>query len=350
MTVSLHSPPGLKADDEVFSAAKLIAAVNTLDTLNIDTGHVFEGTNLTRSQLSAPNAKISQYQQIRAFRNISDAASDPSLPFRIGQSVHVSAYGLFGYAILCSKDYATAARFAQKYHDLAAPLIEMAFVRDADRSGWRISPLAHALVDDDFYGFLLNLHIGIYLTLHRDIFGPDFHPGFIETTCPETARFTLPQTAARRVVYGAEENVLQIPVDRLESPLGLSNEHTYQQLEVICQNELGGLQKRSGLSGKVRAYFLRSGGLGPASGRLEEVAAHFQMTSRTLRRRLQEEGHSLRGILDNVRSEVAVRYLRENQLTNEEIAHLLGFSDTASFGRAFRRWTDRGPREYRGIE
>lgn len=350
MQMSNTDQPDLKPDDEVFSATKLVAALNVLNDLNIDCAHAFTGTTLTLAQLADPNAKISRYQQIRAFRNISDAASDPALPFLIGQSVHVSAYGLFGYAILCSKDYATAASFAQKYHDLAAPLIEMEFIHSPQRTGWRIMPLPHVLVDDDFYAFLLNLHIGIFLTLHKDIFGPDFHPDTIELTSSASARFTTPDSAATRVVFGAKENTLHIPPHHVKNPLVLSNDHTYRQIEQICQNELGGLLKNSGLSGRIRSFFLGNPGRALWAGNLEDVATHFQLTSRTLRRHLKAEGNSLRSILDSVRSEVAVRYLRENRLTNEEIANILGFSDSASFGRAFRRWTDRAPREYRGIE
>lgn len=341
----------LSLTEKAFSATKLVAALNFLDRNGLDTNHVFRGVSVTRKQLEEPNAKISILQQIRAFRNISDAASDPALPFEIGRSIHVSAYGLFGYAILCSKDYATAAYFAQKYHSLAAPLIEMEFIHDADRTGWRIRPIHHSLVDNDCYAFLLNLHIGIYLTLHQDLFGPDFCPEYIEVTTGSDARFRLPKDAAfGTVVGGSNENLLPVPYSLVEAPLMLSNDNTYRHMEEICQNELSGLVDRSGLSGQIRAHFLQAPGPILSLGNLDDVADHFRMTARTLRRHLRAEGSSLSHILDSVLSEVAIRYLREDQLTNEDIANVLGFSGPASFGRAFRRWTGLPPTEYRGRE
>jgi AraC-like DNA-binding protein len=80
---------------------------------------------------------------------------------------------------------------------------------------------------------------------------------------------------------------------------------------------------------------------------LDAVARRLKIPPRTLRRRLHEEGTSYRALLDELRMQVSLRYLRETQLTVEEIAAALGFSDAAGFRRAFRRWTRRTPIAFR---
>jgi AraC-like DNA-binding protein len=71
------------------------------------------------------------------------------------------------------------------------------------------------------------------------------------------------------------------------------------------------------------------------------------MSTRTLQRRLAEEGTSFRGLLDDVRRTAAARHLRTPGLSNAEVAYVLGFSELAAFQRAFRRWYGVTPGEFR---
>ena len=71
------------------------------------------------------------------------------------------------------------------------------------------------------------------------------------------------------------------------------------------------------------------------------------MNTRTLRRRLDAEQTSYRKILAEVRMHLAINYLRKTDMTNEEVAARLGYSDAADFRHAFMRWTDRRPSEVR---
>jgi AraC-like DNA-binding protein len=67
------------------------------------------------------------------------------------------------------------------------------------------------------------------------------------------------------------------------------------------------------------------------------------MSARTLRRRLEEEGTTMQALLDDLRQELASRYLGERKLTQTEVALELGFADARAFRRAFKRWTGKTP-------
>ena len=71
------------------------------------------------------------------------------------------------------------------------------------------------------------------------------------------------------------------------------------------------------------------------------------MSARTLRRKLREEKTSFRKLVDELHMEMAIRYLRETDLTVEHISELLGFSDVANFRQAFCRWTKAAPHKFR---
>lgn len=71
------------------------------------------------------------------------------------------------------------------------------------------------------------------------------------------------------------------------------------------------------------------------------------MSPRTLRRKLLAEGTSFHEIHTAVRQQAAIELLQDPDLSLEDIAHRLGFSDSANFRHAFKKWTGRTTSEYR---
>jgi AraC-like DNA-binding protein len=66
-----------------------------------------------------------------------------------------------------------------------------------------------------------------------------------------------------------------------------------------------------------------------------------------LRLRLAKCGRTFRGLVDEIRQEMALSYLQNPDLGLVDIAYLLGFSEQSAFQRAFKRWTGHSPGEYR---
>lgn len=96
---------------------------------------------------------------------------------------------------------------------------------------------------------------------------------------------------------------------------------------------------------RVRATIAR--GLGGRRPTLASVGKELAMSSRSLQRVLQEHRTTFRTLLDDVRKERALAYLRGSKLTDAEVAFLLGFEDQSSFYRAFRAWNGRPPSAFR---
>jgi AraC-like DNA-binding protein len=84
---------------------------------------------------------------------------------------------------------------------------------------------------------------------------------------------------------------------------------------------------------------------GPAS--LGDIASRLALSERTLRRRLHALGTSYNKILQDVRSSTAQEWLRHSNLTMESIAWRLGYTETANFRHAFKRWTGQSPQAFR---
>ena len=79
------------------------------------------------------------------------------------------------------------------------------------------------------------------------------------------------------------------------------------------------------------------------------MAQRLCMSASTLRRRLAEEGQTWQGLKDSVRKELAIGWLAEPQLSFADIALRLGFAETSSFYKAFRKWSGTNPGHYRSL-
>jgi AraC-like DNA-binding protein len=85
----------------------------------------------------------------------------------------------------------------------------------------------------------------------------------------------------------------------------------------------------------------------PGTRTLPQIADALLLSPRTLHRRLEDEGTSLRAIRDALRRDLASEWLTKTRRPVRQIAAELGFADASSFCRAFSAWAGRGPREYR---
>jgi AraC-like DNA-binding protein len=132
----------------------------------------------------------------------------------------------------------------------------------------------------------------------------------------------------------------------LERPLVTADPTLRDVLEAHAKVLLSRLPEASATtSQRVRiaiAEHLRAG-----APTLEQIASKLGLAQRTLQRRLKDEGTRFDALLDDVRRELAKRYLGDARISIQEAAFLLGFSDVAAFHRAFVRWTGTTPARYR---
>ncbi len=99
------------------------------------------------------------------------------------------------------------------------------------------------------------------------------------------------------------------------------------------------------LSDRVRATMLEAFSITEPT--IAHVCGRLKLSRSTLLWRLDDEGRSFQTLLDDTRKDVAIRYLIKSDLTNQQIAHLVGYRDPNAFRRAFRKWTGMTPQELR---
>ena len=148
------------------------------------------------------------------------------------------------------------------------------------------------------------------------------------------------------VEFDASENSLIISTEDADKQLAGSNPHLAQLNDQVMIRYLANLDKADIVS-RVKATILDQ----LPSGNITEssVADTLHTSSRTMQRQLQTENSNFKSLLNEVRSELADKYIRDSQLSLTEISFLLGFAEMSSFSRAFKRWKGESPSAFRTI-
>ena len=133
--------------------------------------------------------------------------------------------------------------------------------------------------------------------------------------------------------------------DSLLQPLRYRNENLAAQQDTLVERYIGQLGLISAEMLRVRTEIHRLLSSGPVN--IELVAEGLSVTVRTLQRRLSAEQSSYNELLDEVRRQLALDYIKDPGANATEIAFKLGFNDSGSFGRSFKRWTKKSFTQYR---
>ncbi len=187
--------------------------------------------------------------------------------------------------------------------------------------------------------------LAMFFLFGRQALGAGFHVqqvSFRHARPPNTAEHTRLFEAP--LVFEQPHDSLTFARDLLDLPLPAASERLCRHLDRLMDEMLAALPRRGEVAERVRAVLAEDLRGGPS---LEGVAGRLGMTTRSLQRRLRAEGASYNDILDELRHELALRYLGQPGLALAEVAFLLGFAEQSAFHRAFRRWREVTPAEWR---
>jgi AraC-like DNA-binding protein len=119
----------------------------------------------------------------------------------------------------------------------------------------------------------------------------------------------------------------------------------YRQLTEQAEKYLRSLYQQDNIAGELKRKLANLLARGEANA--DAACRALRLSRRTLQRRLKAEKTSFQKILNEVRAELAVKYLEDARLKSLEIAMLLGYSSLSSFTTAFKSWYDMPPAAYR---
>ena len=147
------------------------------------------------------------------------------------------------------------------------------------------------------------------------------------------------------VLFDQEETGLLLSQEAMNLPLIQADQTIFTSLQETANNRLAELSGQSPVAAQVKSAL--RGLMKEGIPRKDTLAEVIGMTSRTMQRRLKEEGCSYQEILNDLRHELAIDLLENTDLSLEEIGHRLGFQEPRSFHRSFKAWTGQTPGHFR---
>ena len=324
-------------------ARVLLPPLDVMQELGYSASQCLLGTGLSLSQLADPVLKISLQQQLRFYRNTLDLTGDPVIGLKLGVPFIPQRYGLFGYALLSAETFRHALAITENFGRLTFSFFSFRFGVEGRQAWFSIGqppPLEEALVnlflDRDMSAARIDFSeiMGVPFPVERVLLPHDGQGN------PQAYRdhFGCP------VEFGADEGRFYFSAQLLDQPLPRSDPDSTRHLQQQCQMLIAKLTSQGNFVDDVRLLMLARPGYFPD---IEYVARRMGMSTRTLRRKLKHEGSTYRELLEEVRYGLAREYLADTHLPMDEISSLLGYTESANFSHAFKRWSGLSPTAWR---
>jgi AraC-like DNA-binding protein len=330
-------------EEPSIAAAHALHLADLVTRWGVTAEDLFAGTGLDAEALVDPKARVSVAALEQLATRATALTGEPGLGFYLGLQVPISSHGYVGFAAMASSTLGDALDVAVRF----APTRTNAIAFRAHLGGEaaavvleELCPLgaARELV---VFSLLVGLqHVAEGLTGKRMEGAADFalpEPPYI-------GRFRHLVRGGMR--FGQPENQLVFPASALSLPLSMADPVALRLARDQCQRELDELGAGASAAARVRSLMnerRRAGGFVT----LDETARALGLSTRTLKRRLADEGTDFTTLLDEQRRQRALLLLRSADLSVEAVAEQVGYSDVANFSRAFRRWSGTTPTAYR---
>lgn len=332
-------------NERIYAPYKIAALVEVLAEQGISPEDSLKGSGVAADQIYDAATLTSVRQYAAVCKNAMALSHDPATPFKVGSRLHLAAYGMYGYALMSCLSLRDYFRLGVKYHRLATPTLTIVWTEYPDRVVWTFPDAFISSPTRELGEFLIEQQFTQHVTHLQDVAGHSCPPVKACFPYPAPAYADIyPKYLGCPCYFGQEQCELVYDSAILDQKPQLANRHSATLIQEICDRLIGQAKTSSGASGEVYQILMRKPGEFP---QMDAVADAMQMTSRTLRRRLEAEGTSFVAIVDDVRCSLATEYLKTTKMSTEDIAMLLGFSDAANFRRALKRWTGKSLGELR---
>jgi AraC-like DNA-binding protein len=310
-----------------------------LEDYKVDPELVFREAGLDPARMDEPRGRYKVARGVAAWAKAMELIDDPCFGLKLNRYWSPTDFHALGYAFLASCTLRMALGRLTRYVHVVNDVIAFEPADTAGHASFSLcseSPLflpPLAPMEDSVWAYVMGFC--------RSSYGPELNPVEVRLLHAEPSCrsdyfrfFRCPvhfASATSEVVFSSSDLDRQLPAGNRE--LAMANDRILSDfLRVLDAPDL---------ITRVKTAIAEALPSGTPSD--DTVAKSLYMSSRSLQRKLAEEGTSYSRLIASVRQELAEQYLADSSLSLSEISFLLGFSELSAFSRAFRRWTSQSP-------
>ena len=295
-----------------------------------------DATHLEQSSYS-----IEAWQELAVIRNLIQRINRPGLGFATGQRYHLTSLGLLGFTMLASDNLHAALTTLDRFQTLSLAICPVRTLQDT-RGLW--VTFDDTVLPRDASVFVIERGLAAVMQVVSELMQRQVIPLEIQVRYhyPPAERVDAPKPL-KIFSFGCDKNGVLFANADLICPLPQANHVARHQGEISCGRlaEEAELPPAASPTGLRVQRILQDHAASLMSS--EQVAVLLGMSERTLLRRLADEEQSFKQLNDQIKTRLAKRLLSESTMNLQEIATRLGYADSASFCRAFQRWTGQTP-------
>ncbi|MFZ6654929.1 AraC family transcriptional regulator ligand-binding domain-containing protein [Undibacterium sp. TJN19] len=333
--------PVLSVQDAVFPAYPFSGLLAIGRERDWRLREIFPALGITAEGQATENSRIS-YVQARESLLLARRLGGADLGILSGARKSLAQVGAMAQGMAAQENLAQATQFGLEYQLIAGSMVQLTL--EAADNSIHSALVARTLFDDpELQDFLDTDHLATAINVSRALCGPALQLQRVELRGSRQASPSVAENFfACPVIYGADVSRVVFKNSVLETRLLTPDPAQVSASRQICDEELVAI----GVSGK-QSLLRKLVGLQCECQSVQEMALALGISARSLHRLLAREGCSYFHIAESLRMERAKQYLRQSDMSLDDIAELLLYSDSRSFRRAFKRATMLTPSEFR---
>ncbi len=318
----------------------------TLDSLGMDAQAILLEAGIKPSDLAATDTRVPLSAMSEVISRAASSELGPLFGLKFAEHVHATTYHAFGLMLLSSTTLRAFCNRLQRYYAWVSMGKSVLFEEDEDsaRLIYQHSPEQNPSERD----WLVQASgwAATWIRMLRMSLRPDFSPASVTFTSPEPAGFReeYEHYFGCPVTFGQDEDAIVFDSAALDEPLPGGNAELARRSEFLVFSEVRALGVFDPVNGVRLALFEL---LPRGRSAIADVAEELGLPETELAAALKRSGVNFPQVLTDTRKELADEYIRRADLSVNEIAYMLGFSDCSNFARSFRRWTGQSPSAFR---
>lgn len=313
-----------------------------LEREGLNASDLFRRFDLDEAQLGNTQAYFSQDSFTRLWHEASRLTGNPAIGLKMAENPNITAFDSLSYNLMSSADIRESLERTVRYQKLVGSAAQIAVEHSKDGchlifDSWG-DELPVALQGFDA-GLALNMFSVGFITNQKLI------PVYVEFRHPQPDDIKPYQDLFQCPLYFSRDRYgICLKAEDIDLPIIFANKDMVALHDKSIKLAIKQLDDES-LATQVRELVCQKLPSGEPS--IQSIAKSFNLSQRTLQRRLKTEGFTYLSLIDETRKELAHSYICQQSLSFQEITFLLGFTDHSNFYRAFKRWYGCTPGDYR---